>query len=130
MDSEFWCTGESSAFPVDRFWPDRFLKRDMSTNIVQFSLAGTEGHWVPLGGGPHRCPGEMFTKRQNILLLALMVTWYDCEVLATKKDQGLKFGVFPLGVIPPRGKIPVRIRRRVPGGGKTHSGIIGLKDRL
>lgn len=113
MDPEFWCAGENSAYPVDKFQPGRFLKRDLDTNALRFSSAGTEGHWVPFGGGPHGCPGKMFTKRQNLLTLALMVTLYDCEFLAGDESQSMKSGIFPLGVIPPSGKNPVRIRRRV-----------------
>jgi cytochrome P450 len=112
MDPDFWCSGENSAYPVDRFWPGRFLKRDPDTDSLQFSLVGTDGYWIPFGGGPHACPGRILTKRQNILTLALMVTLYDCEILATKKDLEMKSGTYPLGVIPPRGKIPVRMRRR------------------
>ncbi|KAI0435793.1 cytochrome P450 [Xylaria telfairii] len=114
MDSEFWSSGEMSAFPVDRFCPRRFLRKTTSTNAVEFSLAGTEGHWVPFGGGPHGCPGKAFAKRQNILAIALMVTLYDCEVLASREDQELKLGMLPLGVVPPKGKVPVRLKRRVP----------------
>ncbi|KAI1212616.1 cytochrome P450 [Annulohypoxylon truncatum] len=112
MDPNFWCAGENSAYPVDRFWPGRFLKRDPDTNALNFSLGGTEGSWVPFGGGPHACPGRMFTKRQNILTLALMVTLYDCEILANKSDMELQSGVYPLGTVPPQGKVPVRMRRR------------------
>lgn len=113
MDPEFWCKGESSVtHPVHHFWPGRFLKRNPETNELQFSLSGTEGHWIPFGGGPHMCPGRMLTKRQNILTLALMVTLYDCEILAGPDDLMMKSGMYPLGIIPPQGKVPVRMRRR------------------
>lgn len=112
MEPDFWCSGENSAHPVDKFWPGRFLKRDPETNALQFSMAGTDGQWIPFGGGPHACPGRILTKRQNILTLALMVTLYDCEVLASKEDLALNDKTYPLGAVPPRGKVPVRMRRR------------------
>lgn len=112
MDADFWCSGNNSARPVDQFWPGRFLKRDTKSNAPVFSLDGTEGSWVPFGGGSHACPGRILTKRENILALALMVTLFDCEVLAKDEDLALKSGTYPLGTIPPRGKIPARIRRR------------------
>ncbi|KAI1821136.1 cytochrome P450 [Xylaria intraflava] len=114
MDAEFWCSGEMAAFPVDRFYPGRFLRRSTSTDAVEFSLAGKGGYWVPFGGGPHSCPGKAFTKRQNILAVALMVTLYDCEVLGSREDHKQDMGMLPLGVASPKGKIPVRLRRRLP----------------
>ncbi|KAI1855549.1 hypothetical protein JX266_000414 [Neoarthrinium moseri] len=113
MDPDFWCQGENSSHSVSHFWPGRFLRRDTKTNALTYSLGGTEGYWVPFGGGPHACPGRIFTKRQNILALAVMVTLYDCDVLATEKDMGLKAGTYPLGSVPPHGSVPVRLRRRV-----------------
>lgn len=112
MDADFWCSGDNSAHPVDQFWPGRFLKRDPESNALVFSLQGTEGSWVPFGGGEHACPGRILTKRENILAMALMVTLFDCEILANDQDLALKSGTYPLGTIPPRGKIPARIRRR------------------
>ncbi|OTB09271.1 hypothetical protein M426DRAFT_7286 [Hypoxylon sp. CI-4A] len=115
MDPDFWCTGENSGHPINEFWPGRFLRKDPETKELSFSLAGTQGSWVPFGGGPHACPGRIFTKRQNILALALMVTLYDCEVLADKSAMELKSGIYPLGTIPPQGKVPVMMRRRAGG---------------
>ncbi|ROW11809.1 hypothetical protein VPNG_04993 [Cytospora leucostoma] len=113
MDAAFWCTGDNSTHPVDQFWPGRFLKKDPESNALVFSLAGTEGHWVPFGGGAHACPGRILTKRVNILTMALMVTLYDCEILANDEDLAMDTGTYPFGSIPPRGKVPIKIRRRV-----------------
>ncbi|KAJ0108222.1 hypothetical protein J7T55_000187 [Diaporthe amygdali] len=112
MDPDFWCTGNSSGHPVDQFWPGRFLQKDPESNALVFSLAGTEGNWVPFGGGAHACPGRILTKRANILALAVMVTLYDCEVLASDEELALNSGTYPFGSIPPRGNVPARIRRR------------------
>ncbi|KAK8053075.1 hypothetical protein PG996_012376 [Apiospora saccharicola] len=113
MDPEFWCTGESASHGVNEFWPARFLRWDSVTNKLTFSLAGTEGSWVPFGGGSHVCPGRFFAKRQNILTLALMVTLYDCELLADQESLDVPPGTYPLGSVSPRGKVPVKMRRRI-----------------
>jgi cytochrome P450 len=110
MDPAFWCKEEGFR-PVDEFWPGRFLKQNPETGDLEFSIAGMEGHWVPFGGGPHACPGRIFAKRQAILALALMVTMYDCEVLAGEKELAMD-QTSPFGTIPPSGKIKARIRRR------------------
>lgn len=112
MDVDVWCSGESSAHSVDQFWPGRFLKNDPESNAIVYSSAGKEGSWVPFGGGARACPGRILAKRANILALAEMVTLYDCEILASEEDLSLDMGAFPFGSIPPRGKIPVRLRRR------------------
>lgn len=113
MDPAFWCTGDNATHPVDQFWPGRFLKKDPESDALVFSLAGTEGSWVPFGGGAHACPGRILTKRINLLALALMVTLYDCETFADDKALTLDSGIYPLGTVGPRGKVPFRIRRRV-----------------
>lgn len=112
MDADFWCSGDNSGHPVGEFWPGRFLKRDLASNSMVFSLKGTEGSWVPFGGGAHACPGRILAKRQNILTLALMVVLFDCEILAKDDSLALKSGTYPLGAMPPAGEVPVRIRRR------------------
>jgi cytochrome P450 len=113
MDPGFWCAGErSSSPPVDQFWPGRFLKNDGDSGTTQFSLEGTEGHLIPFGGGKHACPGRIFVKRQNFFTLALLVTLYDCDIMASSEDMKMDFTRVPRGSIPPRGKVPVRMRRR------------------
>lgn len=113
MDPQFWSSGDRGEHPPEQFWPGRFLRRNEETNSLEFSLTGTEGHWLPFGGGSHTCPGRFLTKRQNILSLALMVTMYDCEILASARDLEMDPKTYPLGAVSPRGKIPVKLRRRM-----------------
>lgn len=112
MDPEFWCTGEAQGHPVEEFWPWRFCRRDVDTGELKFSLEGTEGHWIPFGGGPHTCPGRMYAKRLNFFTLALMVTMYDCDVLASDAQLQMDGKKFPCGAIRPCDAVPVRMRRR------------------
>ncbi|KAH7304097.1 cytochrome P450 [Stachybotrys elegans] len=112
MDPDFWCAGAASAHPVDEFWPWRFLKKDAVTGELQFSLEGTEGYLVPFGVGPHACPGRTYAKRLNLLTLALMVTLYDCDVLASNEQLKMNGKKFPAGALTPCDVVPVRMRRR------------------
>lgn len=114
MDSEFWCSEERGGkdHPVSEFWPGRFLKRDPDTNKLQFSMEGTSGRWLPFGGGSHMCPGRVITKQHHILVLALMVTWYDCEFLVPPESIKMNMNEPPLGSLPPMDKVPVKLRRR------------------
>ncbi|PHH79134.1 hypothetical protein CDD82_2573 [Ophiocordyceps australis] len=107
MDAEFW----GKERPVDEFWPGRFLKRDAETNELKFSLPATQGYWLAFGASPRLCPGRVFTKHQNLVTLALLITMYDCEILAPKEHLVMDTRELPLGTVNPRFKIPVRMRR-------------------
>ena len=80
----------------------------------KFSLEGLSGAWIPYGGGQRMCPGRHFAKQEMIASFALLCTAYDLELLT---EPGFKPEVdmtyFPSGGLPPKGKIPFRIRRRV-----------------
>lgn len=77
MDREAWDTGLGNEHPVDQFWVGRFLKYLPSDSdrvnaqvnspapAPELSTKGLEGSWILYGGGPRRCPGQHFAKRQK-----------------------------------------------------------------
>ncbi|KAI1440154.1 cytochrome P450 [Annulohypoxylon stygium] len=114
MDSKSWNTGIHNEHPLDQFWIGRFLKYPPDSGPPTFSTKGSDGSWIPYGGGPRQCLGRHFTKRQILLNTALMVSLFDCEILEGGKDvQGdSTLKGFGSGVAHPAGKVPVKIRRR------------------
>jgi cytochrome P450 len=112
MDPNVWCQGANAAHAVTDFWPGRFLKPNKSTGQMEFSLKGTEGSWMPFGGGIHMCPGKVFAKHVICLSVATMVTRYDCIVTAKVKDMEMSTRNFGFGTSAPVGKVPVLMRRR------------------
>ena len=115
MDPKVWSSvnNASQPRPVDTYWPGRFLEMTDKKQPANFSLAGTEGSWLPFGSGANLCPGRNFAKMHCILTLAMMVECFDCEILAKPKDLMIDLSKFGMGVLGPSGKIPVRMRRRV-----------------
>lgn len=111
MDHNIWSTGEKNEHPLEKFWIGRFLTTRNNTP-GKFTLAGSEGSWMPFGGGTHACPGRKFAKLEIILVMALMVTLYDIKVLAKERDMEMSSRNFGFGTLSPKGKIPVQIRRR------------------
>lgn len=138
MDETFWNTRDG-VHPLDKFWADRFLvypgdprsgpKKPASiahvekvspeaTNtttpvgVPQYSTEGTEGVWIPYGGGTRSCPGRFYSKHVMISACAMMVTLFDMEILAD--DAALKMNplFYGFGGQYPVGKVPFRIRRR------------------
>jgi len=80
----------------------------------KFSMEGLAGGWVPFGGDVRMCPGRFFAKNEMMASLAMIVTSYDIEL---RTPEGWKpepdMSYFLVGALPPKGAIPVRIRRRV-----------------
>lgn len=138
MDETFWNT-KNGAYPVDKFWSDRFLvyphdphsgpwknaktsasheERASQGRTVcdgpRFTIAGTNGSWIPYGGGPRVCPGRIFSKRVMLVACAIMVTQYDLELHIADDDPALKFipKFYGWGGQRPAGKVPFRIRKR------------------
>lgn len=112
MNPDIWCTGSNKNHPTEEFWPGRWLKHSEDRKLVEFSTETAKGAWMPFGGGSHMCPGRHFAKLEIILIMALLVTMYDCEVLADKKNMEMSTRNFGFGSLSPAGKVPVRIRRR------------------
>ena len=115
MDAKVW-SDPTGAHPVDAFWPGRFLKCTDKSEPTKFSLAGTEGSWLPFGSGANLCPGRQFAKLHCIVTLAMMVESFDCDILAPSKQFKLDLGKFGMGVLGPSGEVAVRLRRKQQSG--------------
>ena len=78
----------------------------------EYTIAGTEGMWIPYGGGTRSCPGRFYSKHVMIASCAMMVTMFDMEILAG--DEALKVNplFYGFGGQHPIGKVPFRIRRK------------------
>jgi cytochrome P450 len=135
-DKVVWNEGTmDDPHPVDQFWPERFIvdPSDPSSGPVKgmahqigstgskkpsksigphFSMDGTEGSWVPYGGGSRMCPGRHFAKREMIVTMAMFITAFDIELLRPGDAIEHDLSYFLFGVMQPKGAIPARIRRR------------------
>ncbi|MCJ1307351.1 hypothetical protein MMC25_000997 [Agyrium rufum] len=137
-DPEVWGTGSpENPHPIKDFWADRFLidptdpnsgplkdkhnvigdsMKDLESDnadkdAVKFSLNGLGGAWVPFGGGRRQCPGRVFAKYEIILSAAIFCSAFDIEFLdSAKPEPNLRY--YGLGGLPPKKKIPFRVRRR------------------
>ena len=127
--------------PLDTFWADRFvvypndpasgpLKKTKSSHAKEqpvlqdggadksqspvFSLEGTAGGWIPYGMGRFMCPGRFLAKQEMIGSFAVFFNSYEVELRVPEEwapRVNLKF--FGTGAMPPLGKAPFRIRKRV-----------------
>ncbi|KAH8722735.1 cytochrome P450 [Phaeosphaeriaceae sp. PMI808] len=105
MNPDIWCqrTPRDSS-SVNAFCPERFLKEG------QFCTKRTEGLWMPFGAGWNMCPGRHFAKQQAIFTMAVLVSNFDCEILS-ERPIDMSTDNFGVGILGPRGKVRVRIRR-------------------
>ena len=135
-DPNVWNT-KNDKHPVHQFWADRFLihpNESASGPIVnqaatqvsslsslpytnsettpKFSLSGTNGIWLPYGGGPRMCVGRSFSKRAMIAASAILISLFDVEILADEKALEMDPKYYGLGGQHPMGKVPFRIRKR------------------
>ncbi|KAL4973416.1 cytochrome P450 [Aspergillus desertorum] len=129
-----WNTSREDNHPVDGFWAEHFLKfsgiggsgprKRIATMNAQtstlsraslgpiFAPEDVEGAWIPYGGGPRMCRGRHFAKREMILTAAIMVTLFDCEILADVRSLKMDMKGVGFGTLGVEGAVPVRIRRR------------------
>jgi cytochrome P450 len=114
MNAAVWSSPERGSRPVFEFYPDRFLAHDPDRAEPQFTMAGTDGAWIPFAGGVRTCPGRHFAKYEIILTLAVLMKMYDIEILVKPGSANLQMSSyrFGLGVLEPKGKVPFRIRSR------------------
>lgn len=80
---------------------------------AKFSIGGLAGTWIPYGGGPGMCPGRHFAKQIIMLASAMMFTAFEVELRTGENwtpEADLRYD--GLGVSPPKGAIPCRIRKR------------------
>ncbi|XXH04103.1 Low molecular weight phosphotyrosine protein phosphatase [Hypoxylon texense] len=127
MNQEIWGVGgDPSSHALDKFWSHRFLvdpddpcsgplrnpktKRATGREPV-FSTDGLAGIWIPYGGGRSLCPGRHFAKREIMLTTAAFLTAYEID-LNPDTIPSVNMSHFGFGTMPPKGKLPCRIRRR------------------
>lgn len=139
-DKEVWSSGSATdTHPLEEFWPERFLiypnipgsgpLRNAKAQRVavskpglqgsteekpKFSVDGLAGAWIPYGGGQTLCPGRHYAKQEMLLTFAIWATVFDIEIMnevGKQTDADMRY--FGLGVLPPKGKTPFRIRRRL-----------------
>ena len=122
---------------VDDFWAERFLvypndpttgprkpgsdpkprrtdERGSTDGKPVYTTDPVLGSYIPYGGGMNACPGRFYAKQEAIGAMVLFLSIFDIELERDVKDSpkpNLKF--FPFGVVPPLGKFPARMRRRV-----------------
>ena len=78
-----------------------------------FSTKGLNGAYFPVGGGPGICHGRQFARQEVITTLAKLALTYDMELQIRKGwDPKMDTANPPLGSLPPKNKVPYRIRRR------------------
>ncbi|TGO45475.1 hypothetical protein BOTNAR_0663g00030 [Botryotinia narcissicola] len=127
-DKNVWNEGPNGEHEVDSFWPERFIlypnnpysgprKSDSgkhpSEKITKPKLTTdtVSGSWIPYGGGQQICPGRFYAKQESIGSIAKFMSKFDIELTGNKKPEP-DFKYFSLGVLPPKGKFPARLRRR------------------
>ena len=117
---------------IDTFWPERFLTHTKPLNPqpsdrfenkdknppqnlpASFSIDNLSGCFMPYGGGHGICPGRHFAKYEIITALATFVTSFDIEILDNINKGRVQpdLAGFGFGALKPKGRVPVRIRRR------------------
>ena len=114
MATDGWITKDDPrAKPVSEFWAERFLQDSTPKGDPTFSLKDRASAWLPYGGGQRTCPGRHFAKLEMISSLAIMLTLFDIEIFdGTSRIPANDMKGFGFGTLWPKGKMPVRIRRR------------------
>lgn len=82
---------------------------------ARFSTANLAGIWVPYGGGPGICPGRHFAKSNMLLATAMLFSAFEMELVGiggSKREPQVDLRYYGLGVLPPRGEVRFRIRKR------------------
>ncbi|KAK4459164.1 cytochrome P450 [Cladorrhinum samala] len=102
---------------LEEFWAERFLvdsrkEEEGQEKRKEFSMEGLAGCWLPYGGGQRMCPGRHFAKNEMIGAFALLFTRYELELLPGGQEPKPDLRWFPIGGLPPVGKVPFRIRKR------------------
>ena len=98
------------------------LERTYSSRTVpshskpcKFSLAGLSGIWAPFGGGYSLCPGRHLAKEEILVAVANMIIAFDFKSVGKPNKVGYQHEMryFGMGVLPPKKKVEVMIRRRI-----------------
>ncbi|PQE18726.1 hypothetical protein CJF30_00009709 [Rutstroemia sp. NJR-2017a BBW] len=129
-DKTVWNEGLNGEHDVEDFWPDRFIvypndpnsgprrpdsasAKSKSDKVKEptFTVDSVNGAFIPYGGGQKMCPGRFYAKQEALGALAMFLNKFDIE-LKEKKQIVPDLSYFPMGILPPKGKYPARIRRR------------------
>ena len=119
FNDEAWgALGRNPGKPLAVFDAKRFLVVQDTNATAQedkptFSLEGLAGCWLPFGGGQRMCPGRHFAKSEMLGTFAMLLTKYDLELADGVDDIKPNMRWYPTGTLPPRGKVPFRIRRKL-----------------
>lgn len=95
--------------PLSHFWAERFLVPNADGD-VKFSIKGSEGAWVPYGGGSYECPGRFFAKQEMLLTAALLIGNFKIQLQNDPAEVDWRY--FGTGVLGVKGKQPFRLQRR------------------
>lgn len=125
--------------PLDEFWAERFVqypnnpdsgplrpnpeRRQTSSTANaetpsghdgRFTTEGLAGAWTPYGGGSRQCPGRNFAKQEIIVAFALVLSMLELELVGKQDHSSVRPDIkyYALGTLPPKGKIPFRMRRK------------------
>lgn len=112
MNEEVWSSAQRGGYSTQEFKPQRFIKCDEKSGRKEFTMDGTQGSWMPFGGGIHACPGRHFVKLEILLTLALLVTRFDIDIMAGEEDLAMSPAHFGFGVLGSAGKVKARVKRR------------------
>lgn len=76
--------------------------------------SGMAGNFYPYGGGLNICPGRFFAKQEIMAGVAFMLRAFEFDIVDADAWRAVKpdMGYFPFGIVPPKGQMPVRMRRR------------------
>lgn len=102
--------------PLSEFWAERFLVLQNSADplhdqkTTRFSLKGTEGAWLPFGGGTNECPGRFFAKQEMLLTAALLIGNFDIQL--DEDSVEIDWRYFGTGVLGVKGEQPFRLSQR------------------
>ncbi|KAI1451239.1 cytochrome P450 [Annulohypoxylon moriforme] len=117
---------DAERFLVDQDWvrpslegfrkPAKMPERDPNSPPPKkrFTVEGLLGLWYPYGGGDRICPGRHYAKHQLLLTFTTLFSKFDLELIdpkASKAAPNMRYA--PFGALPPVGKIPFRMRRKV-----------------
>lgn len=117
LNEEAWAsTGRTQRKSLEEFDAERFLLTELVGGSLQprFSLNGLAGLWLPYGGGQRMCPGRHFAKNEILITIAILFTQYEMELAQGFDVTGVQPDMrwYPVGALPPKGKVPISIKRR------------------
>jgi cholesterol 7alpha-monooxygenase len=91
----------------------RFDRFHSPKGVKQFCKRGEQVRFalMPFGAGRSMCPGRFFALAEIQLLVAMMLSRFEIELLGTWPD--IDRSRVGLGIFPPKTELRVRLRRRV-----------------